>query len=48
MKGLYEKAWRSEASDFNGIDSLYQAPQSPEVMIDTQNKTIEECVHTIL
>jgi len=45
---LYEKARRGEVKDFTGIDSPYEAPQNPEVIIDTQNKTIEECVHTIL
>lgn len=34
--------------EFTEIDSPYEAPQNPEVMIDTQNKTIEECVQTIL
>ncbi len=48
LKGLYEKARRGEVNDFTGIDSPYEAPQNLEVMIDTQNKTIEECVHTIL
>ena len=47
-KGLYEKARRGEVKDFTGIDSPYEAPQNPEFIIDTQNKTIEECVHTIL
>ena len=47
-KGLYEKARRGEVKDFTGIDSPYEDPQNPDVIIDTQNKTIEECVQTIL
>jgi len=47
VKGLYAKARRGEVKAFTGIDSPYEAPQNPEVIIDTQNKTIEECVHSI-
>ena len=47
-KGLYEKARRGEVKDFTGIDSPYEAPENPDVMVDTQNKTVEECVHMIL
>ncbi len=47
-KGLYEKARRGEVKDFTGIDSPYEAPTHPELIIDTQNKTVDECVQTIL
>ena len=47
-KGLYEKARRSEIKDFTGIDSPYETPENPDMMIDTRNKTVEECVHIIL
>ena len=47
-KGLYEKARRGEIKDFTGIDSPYETPENPDMMIDTRNKTVEECVHIIL
>lgn len=47
-KGLYQKARRGEVKNFTGIDSPYEAPDNPDVMIDTQNKTVEECVNIIL
>jgi adenylyl-sulfate kinase len=47
-KGLYKKARRGEVKDFTGIDSPYEAPENPDVMVDTQIKTVEECVHMIL
>jgi len=47
-KGLYEKARRGEVKDFTGIDSPYEAPDYPDVLIDTENKTVDECVHMIL
>jgi len=47
-KGLYEKARRGEVKDFTGIDSTYEAPENPDLMIDTENRTVDECVHLIL
>jgi bifunctional enzyme CysN/CysC len=34
-KGLYKKARRGELKNFTGIDSPYEAPETPEVRIDT-------------
>ena len=47
-KGLYEKARRGEVKDFTGIDSLYETPDNPDIMIDTENKTVAECAQFIL
>lgn len=48
VKGLYKKARRGELKDFTGIDSPYEAPEDAEVIIDTQNKSVDECVQQIL
>ena len=48
VKGLYQKARQGKIKDFTGIDSPYEAPEKPDVMINTQNKMVEECVHVIL
>jgi len=34
-KGLYRKARRGELKNFTGIDSPYERPDSPEIVIDT-------------
>jgi bifunctional enzyme CysN/CysC len=34
-KGLYKKARRGELKNFTGVDSPYEAPESPEVRVDT-------------
>ena len=47
-KGLYGKARRGEVKDFTGIDSLYESPDNPDIMIDTENKTVAECAQFIL
>ena len=47
-KCLYQKARRGEVKDFTGIDSPYEPPENPDVTIDTENRTVDECVHMIL
>jgi len=47
-KGLYKKARQGEVKDFTGIDSPYEPPENPDVIIDTQNKAVSECVQLIL
>jgi bifunctional enzyme CysN/CysC len=34
-KGLYKKARRGELKNFTGVDSPYEAPERPEVRVDT-------------
>jgi bifunctional enzyme CysN/CysC len=42
-KGLYAKARRGEILDFTGISAPYEAPQSPDLVIDTATNDIELC-----
>ena len=42
-KGLYEKARKGEIKNFTGIDSPYEQPISPEIILDSENRTIEQC-----
>jgi len=48
VKGLYEKARRGEIKQFTGIDDPYEAPENPELEIDTTNITVEEAVEQVL
>jgi len=48
IKGLYAKARRGEIKGFTGIDDPYEAPQHPEIWLDTVNRTAEENAHRIL
>jgi adenylylsulfate kinase len=36
VKGLYEKAFAGEIKDFTGVDDPYEEPQSPEIVVDTE------------
>ena len=41
VKGLYKKARRGELKNFTGIDSPYEAPENPEIHLDTAQLTPE-------
>ncbi len=47
-KGLYARARRGELRGFTGIDDPYEAPQNPEVRLETLERTAEENARTIL
>ena len=47
-KGLYAKARRGELANFTGIDSPYEAPEHPEVRVDTGATTAEEAAEGIV
>jgi bifunctional enzyme CysN/CysC len=48
VKGLYKKARRGELANFTGIDSPYEAPEAPEVRIDTVELTAERAADRII
>ncbi|MFT2091276.1 adenylyl-sulfate kinase [Paraglaciecola sp. 2405UD69-4] len=41
-KGLYQKARQGEIKDFTGIDSPYEAPESPEITLTYTGQSAEE------
>ena len=47
-KGLYKKAREGQIQDFTGIDSPYEPPENPELVVDTQNNDVETCVEQVL
>ena len=47
-KGLYAKARAGELANFTGIDSPYEAPESPEVRIDTTSVSPEEAADRVI
>jgi len=48
VKGLYGKARRGELKNFTGIDSPYEAPEKPELRIDTQQVSAEQAADLIV
>lgn len=43
-KGLYAKARAGEIKNFTGIDSPYEMPENPDIVIDTSELSVEEVV----
>ena len=48
VKGLYKKARRGEIEHFTGISSPYEAPEKPELCVDTGTTTLQDCVEQVL
>ncbi|WP_252314045.1 adenylyl-sulfate kinase [Sinobaca sp. H24] len=47
-KGLYKKARSGEIPEFTGITSPYEEPAAPELVVDTENNSIEEAADLVI
>ena len=47
-KGLYKKALSGEIKDLTGLQDPYEEPRNPEIIVDTEKQTLEECVNKII
>ena len=47
-KGLYAKARAGELRGFTGVDDPYEAPASPELVLDTGALDVESCVAEVV
>ena len=48
VKGLYAKARSGQLKNFTGIDSPYEAPETPEIHIDTTKMSIDDAAEKIV
>ena len=48
VKGLYKRARAGEIKNYTGIDSPYEAPSNPELVIDTESESLEESVAKVV
>ncbi len=48
VKGLYKKARAGEIKEFTGISAPYEAPEKPELRIDTTGQSVEASAKQIL
>ena len=48
VKGLYKRARAGEIKNYTGIDSPYEAPDNPELVIDTESELLEESVAKVI
>lgn len=47
VKGLYAKARKGEIKNFTGIDSPFERPQNPHLIVQTHQETLEDSVEKI-
>jgi adenylylsulfate kinase len=48
VKGLYKKARAGEVKNFTGIDSPYEAPDRPDVVIPTGSLSVDESIEKLM
>jgi len=48
VKGLYKRARAGEIKHYTGIDSPYEAPEDPELIIDTEQETLNRSVSEVI
>ncbi len=48
VKGLYASAMAGKIEHFTGVSSPYEAPEHPDITIDTTGQDIEQCVEQLL
>ncbi len=48
VKGLYAKARKGEITNFTGLDSPYEAPESPDITIDTTKVSLDEAAAIVV
>jgi adenylylsulfate kinase len=47
-KGMYKKAKAGQVKEFTGISAPYEEPKNPEIVLDTDKMTLEECLERLM
>ncbi|RUM87919.1 MAG: adenylyl-sulfate kinase [Thermodesulfatator sp.] len=47
-KGLYRKARLGKIQGFTGVDAPYEEPETPDLILDTEEEDLETCVQRVL
>ncbi len=48
VKGLYRKARKGQIANFTGISAKYEEPENPDIVVDTSEHSLDECVEIVL
>ena len=48
VKGMYKKALAGQIKNFTGVDDPYEEPDNPELIIFSDNETVDESVNKVL
>ena len=47
VKGMYKKARRNEIKDFIGVHTNYEIPDKPDLIINTETNSLDQCAQEI-
>ena len=47
-KGLYKRAKAGEIPNFTGVSAPFEAPENPELVLDTSKKSVDECTSELM
>ena len=47
-KGLYKRARTGEIAEFTGVSAPYEAPEKPELTVDTEHHPVDDCVEQVM
>jgi len=48
VKGMYKKARAGQIAEFTGISSPYEAPENPELSVNTGKEELDDCVRQVI
>lgn len=48
VKGIYKKARTGQIAEFTGISSPYEAPENPELTVNTGGSALDDCVRQVI
>lgn len=48
VKGLYQRARAGAIQHFTGVSDSYEAPETPQLMLDTEIKNVQACVNEMM
>ena len=48
VKGMYKKARAGQIAEFTGISSPYEAPEDPELSVNTGGAELDDCVQQVI
>jgi adenylylsulfate kinase len=48
VKGMYKRARAGEIKEFTGISSPYEIPENPDLVLDTDKLSVEECAERVI
>ena len=48
VKGFYKKARRGQIKNYTGVDSPYEEPSEPEILVDSENESLEKSAEKVI